>query len=100
MQAASKTPLNPIKNPKKELKTPFPPSPPAPSCSSAPPAGSRIHVFKFKPSKSGLQLLGDTFEQLKPGLSSFADDPPKAAASLKPLIDTALKTVPKELQVC
>mmetsp|Transcript_4525 Transcript_4525/g.7673 ORF Transcript_4525/g.7673 Transcript_4525/m.7673 type:complete len:453 (+) Transcript_4525:180-1538(+) len=60
--------------------------------------GSRIHVFKFQLGKAGLQLLSDTFEQLKPGLSSFADDPVKAAASLQPLIDTALKTVPKALQ--
>lgn len=62
-------------------------------------AGSRIHVFKFHTTKTGLQLLSDTFEQLKPGLSSFADDPEKAVESLKPLIEIALKTVPKDSQV-
>ena len=38
--------------------------------------------------------MDDTFEQLKPGLSSFAKNPAKGAASLKPLLDVAMKTVP------
>ena len=46
----------------------------------------------------GLELQFDKFEQLKPGLSSYADNPPGAAASLKPLLDLALQTVPKALQ--
>ena len=50
--------------------------------------------------KGSLDLESDTFEQLKPGLSQWADQPDKAAESLQPLLDTALKTVPKELQVC
>ncbi len=63
--------------------------------------GSRVHVFRFEQAGENgpLKLKSDTFEQLKPGLSSYADDPAKAAASLQPLLDTALKTVPKELQV-
>ncbi len=62
--------------------------------------GSRVHVFKFeKTDNGGLKLISDTFEQLKPGLSAFPDDPEAAAASLKPLIETALKTVPKDQQV-
>lgn len=61
--------------------------------------GSRVHVFKFEQSAASLKLISDTFEQLKPGLSSYADDPQKAAESLKPLMDTAVKTVQKELQV-
>lgn len=44
-------------------------------------------------------LLSDTFEQLKPGLSSFADDPAAAAKSLEPLLAVAVKTVPKDMQV-
>ncbi|KAG2445302.1 hypothetical protein HYH02_008769 [Chlamydomonas schloesseri] len=60
--------------------------------------GSRIHVFKFEQAGGELKLISDTFEQLKPGLSSYADSPEKAAASLQPLIDTALKTVPQNLQ--
>ena len=64
--------------------------------------GSRVHIFKFEQAAQGggLKLISDTFEQLKPGLSSFPDDPVAAAMSLKPLIDIALKTVPSELQVC
>lgn len=60
--------------------------------------GSRVHVFKFDTARGTLDLVSDTFEQLKPGLSSYADDPAKAADSLKPLLETAVKTVPKELQ--
>ena len=61
--------------------------------------GSRVHVFKFEVEKGDLKLISDTFEQLKPGLSSYPDDPAKAADSLLPLLTTALKTVPKDLQV-
>lgn len=62
--------------------------------------GSRVHVFKFEQAHGGdLKLISDTFEQLKPGLSSFADDPQAAVKSLGPLMDVALKTVPKGLQV-
>lgn len=60
--------------------------------------GSRVHVFKFDTGKGALDLISDTFEQLKPGLSSYADNPVKAAESLKPLLDIALKTVPAALQ--
>lgn len=61
--------------------------------------GSRVHVFKFEQSASGLKLISDTFEQLKPGLSSYADDPQAAANSLKPLMQRAVETVPKDQQV-
>ena len=61
--------------------------------------GSRVHIFKFLTVASGnLELQFDKFEQLKPGLSSFADDPAGAAKSLKPLIDLAISTVPSSLQ--
>jgi Golgi nucleoside diphosphatase len=46
-----------------------------------------------------LDLDTDTFESLKPGLSSYDSDPAAAAKSLDPLLQTALKTVPDELQV-
>lgn len=61
--------------------------------------GSRIHIFKFKQVGQQLLLQSDGFHQLKPGLSSFADDPKAAADSLKPLMQEALKAVPKEQQV-
>lgn len=62
--------------------------------------GSRVHIYSFTKSKGQLDLDNDTFEQLKPGLSAYADDPQKAADSLRPLVQKALDTVPKEFQVC
>lgn len=58
--------------------------------------GSRVHVFKFAETGGSLELVSDTFEQLKPGLGDkgWADDPERAAASLKPLLDVALRAVP------
>lgn len=38
----------------------------------------------------------DKFDQLKPGLSSYADNPPAAAESLAPLLKLAEQTIPKE----
>lgn len=63
--------------------------------------GSRIHVFKFVTTTSGLELISDTFEQLKPGLgdAGWAANPRASAASLQPLLDTALASVPPALQV-
>ena len=58
--------------------------------------GSRVHVFRFDVGAAEeLQLVDDTFEQLKPGLSSFAKEPEKGAESLKPLLAIAMKTVPE-----
>lgn len=58
--------------------------------------GSRIHIFKFLPGAGGhLELQFDKFDQLKPGLSSFADDPPAAARSLAPLLELAEATIPE-----
>ena len=58
-----------------------------------------MHIYRFMQSGGKLDLQSDTFEQLKPGLSSYADAPEEAAKSLTPLLDSALKTVPAELQV-
>lgn len=57
-----------------------------------------MHIYRFMQSGGSLDLQSDTFEQLKPGLSSYADAPEEAAKSLIPLLDSALKTVPAELQ--
>ena len=46
-----------------------------------------------------LDFISDTFEQLKPGLSSYDSDADSAAKSLDPLLKTAVETVPEELQV-
>ena len=60
--------------------------------------GSRIHILKFLDVEGELELEFDEFDQLKPGLSSYADKPKDAASSLKPLLDKALATVPKSVQ--
>lgn len=56
--------------------------------------GSRVHIFKFLSKNGKLELQFDKFDQLKPGLSSYADDPAAAAQSLTPLVELAKKTVP------
>lgn len=61
--------------------------------------GSRVHVVSFLENQGVLELQNDTLHHLKPGLSSYKDDPEAAAQSLQPLLDLALKTVPKHLQV-
>ena len=62
--------------------------------------GSRVHAFEFAvgggASGGELQLLNDHFQQLKPGLSSFAATPQQGAASLKPLLEAALAAVPAD----
>lgn len=61
--------------------------------------GSRIHVYEFIMTGVGHIILRDElFEQLKPGLSSFASNPKKGAKSLAPLLLSATKRVPKKLQ--
>lgn len=62
--------------------------------------GSRVHVLKFEKTSSGLKLLKDTFQSLKPGLgdSGWKDEPERAAASLQPLLEEAIQAVPEEQQ--
>ncbi|KAL2917753.1 Guanosine-diphosphatase [Polyrhizophydium stewartii] len=61
--------------------------------------GSRIHVYRFNYCGGAQPALEDeVFHQLKPGLSAFAD--PAAAASLDPLLRTALANVPAALHRC
>jgi len=63
--------------------------------------GSRVHVFHFEYAADGsVTLLKELFEQLKPGLSSFAKDPKAAAESLVPLLDKATADVPKDAARC
>jgi guanosine-diphosphatase len=64
--------------------------------------GSRTHVFQFNVAEGGkkMELVHEVFEELKPGLSSFRDDPEAAAQSLVPLMDAAMKSVPREYARC
>ncbi|KAK3599170.1 hypothetical protein CHS0354_041010 [Potamilus streckersoni] len=61
--------------------------------------GSRIHIFRFQVLSDGrLSLVNEIFEEVKPGLSAYADDPKKAAESLVSMINRALVEVPSHLQ--
>ncbi|KAK6465761.1 golgi guanosine diphosphatase [Scheffersomyces coipomensis] len=62
--------------------------------------GSRVHVYEFDTCVSPPKLLKEEFKMLKPGLSSFDTDTKGAAASLDPLLEVALATVPKAKQGC
>ncbi|ODV89339.1 hypothetical protein CANCADRAFT_32630 [Tortispora caseinolytica NRRL Y-17796] len=60
--------------------------------------GSRVHVYDFAVCGPSPELVNETFEMLKPGLSSFPGDPKGAAMSLKPLLDVAMAAVPSNRQ--
>ncbi|ORZ40319.1 nucleoside phosphatase family-domain-containing protein [Catenaria anguillulae PL171] len=63
--------------------------------------GSRIHVYRFNHCQSRIpDVEHEVFEQIKPGLSAYANSPKRAADSLKPLLEIALQAVPKEFHSC
>ncbi|KAL8172287.1 hypothetical protein V2J09_024091 [Rumex salicifolius] len=63
-------------------------------------SGSRVHVFCFDKNLNLVHIGKDLelFEQLKPGLSSFASNPKDAANSLIPLLEKAKHVIPKKLR--
>lgn len=62
-------------------------------------SGSRVHAYHFIRDAEGTPVLqSELFKQLKPGLSSYKDDPKAAADSLVPLFDAALTKIPAALQ--
>lgn len=58
--------------------------------------GSRILVFTFKksPSDGSLQLLEEFYKEVKPGISSYATEPQKAAESINGLLADAKRIIP------
>ncbi|XP_035690768.1 ectonucleoside triphosphate diphosphohydrolase 5-like isoform X2 [Branchiostoma floridae] len=61
--------------------------------------GSRLHVFKFRRnSEDDITLVSEKFESIKPGLSSYADDPDEGAASIRGLVQIAQEVVPVAMQ--
>lgn len=61
--------------------------------------GSRIHIYKFRPTSEGQLLLdSEIFRHIEPGLSSYHADPPAGAQSLVPLLEAAMQAVPKAQQ--
>lgn len=63
--------------------------------------GSRVHVYEFQYCGPVLKLLVDeVFEEVKPGLSSYHENPVEAARSLKPLLRIAEERVPAPILHC
>lgn len=57
--------------------------------------GSRVHVYRFDIGQNETLILkGDDFNRLKPGISSYAEDPDQAGASLDPLLTAINGVVP------
>eukprot|EP00088_Acartia_fossae_P028593 TRINITY_DN29400_c0_g1_i10.p1 TRINITY_DN29400_c0_g1~~TRINITY_DN29400_c0_g1_i10.p1 ORF type:complete len:477 (-),score=77.04 TRINITY_DN29400_c0_g1_i10:736-2097(-) len=58
--------------------------------------GSRVLVYTFyeNPMTKNLLLVDEVWEQVKPGLSSFAENPVEGGATIRKLINTALNIVP------
>ncbi|CCH60884.1 hypothetical protein TBLA_0D03850 [Henningerozyma blattae CBS 6284] len=62
--------------------------------------GSRVHVYEFDVCTQPPTLIHETFEMLKPGLSSFDTDAVGAAKSLDPLLKVAMETIPESFRGC
>ncbi|XP_040268273.1 ectonucleoside triphosphate diphosphohydrolase 5 isoform X3 [Bufo bufo] len=58
--------------------------------------GTRIHIYKFHQSDAGspLELDGEIFESVKPGLSAFAGEPERGAESVRSLLHLAQDDIP------
>lgn len=61
--------------------------------------GTRLHLFEFshdiRREHSPFQLERETFKEMKPGLSSYAEAPELAAESVRELLDLARRVVPQ-----
>lgn len=58
--------------------------------------GTRIHIYTFHQRAAGspLELDGEIFESVKPGLSAYANQPEKAADAVRSLLQLAQDAVP------
>lgn len=66
-------------------------------------SGSRVHVYTFDKKANGqFEIVTELFEQVTPGLSSFATSDAaileSAVKNIKPLLDKAVAAVPKKYQ--
>ncbi len=57
-------------------------------------SGSRVHVYEIRKEDGTFRVVDELFEQLKPGLSAYKDNPAAAAESLDPLLKSAAQRVP------
>ncbi|XP_037536616.1 ectonucleoside triphosphate diphosphohydrolase 6 [Nematolebias whitei] len=56
--------------------------------------GTRVHIFSFQMDQGAPKLDHETFRAIKPGLSSYADDPQKCSAGIMELLNVAKSSVP------
>jgi hypothetical protein len=62
-------------------------------------SGCRLHVYKYSPARPVPQIYpADLSLKIKPGLSSFADNPAAAGASLTQLVQFAQDNVPASMR--
>ncbi|XP_048258803.1 ectonucleoside triphosphate diphosphohydrolase 5-like isoform X1 [Haliotis rufescens] len=60
--------------------------------------GSRMHVYHFRKNQDwNVELVHETFQQVKPGLSNYSADPQKGAESLHNMLTSAIGEVPVKL---
>jgi apyrase len=59
-------------------------------------SGSRLHLYEFDIT-DGLDLKDELFKPLKPGLSSFNENPKDGGESIRPLLEAAKARVPTAL---
>ncbi|KAJ2906630.1 hypothetical protein MKZ38_000885 [Zalerion maritima] len=65
--------------------------------------GSRVHVYKFNNCGETPELESEEFKMTEKevgGLSKYKDDPEGGAATLDPLLEVAMQTVPDSLKGC
>uniref|UniRef100_A0A3Q0RKI5 nucleoside diphosphate phosphatase n=1 Tax=Amphilophus citrinellus TaxID=61819 RepID=A0A3Q0RKI5_AMPCI len=61
--------------------------------------GTRIHIYKFiqkDPGKCLPVLVNEMYHAVKPGLSSYKDDPEEGGNTIRQLLKIAKKTVPED----
>lgn len=44
-----------------------------------------------------VDMVNEVYRKVKPGLSDYVNNPDKGAASIQPLVDVAMETVPQSL---
>ncbi|KAE9549264.1 hypothetical protein FO519_007529 [Halicephalobus sp. NKZ332] len=59
--------------------------------------GTRLHLFEFRHAVEGATEPFELLREVKPGLSSFADNPAGAASSVEILLSHAMTVIPKRL---
>ncbi|XP_063146158.1 nucleoside diphosphate phosphatase ENTPD5 isoform X2 [Candoia aspera] len=58
--------------------------------------GTRIHIYTFiqRSPENPVELKGEVFESVKPGLSAYANQPEKGAETIRKLLEMAKNAVP------